>query len=314
MPSASELLANTKIKIDYAKKTLENPPRLKTGVSSLDELLGGGYPKGRITEIFGEESTGKTFLGLLALRETIKEGKLGVYIDTEGTLNPYFFDVLGIDKEKVLHKPAPTAEEALSLLELFTSANDVSLIVLDSVACLLPEREQKNEVGEMVIGLVPRLLASTIKKVTANAGKSDKVLLFINQVRTKIGVQWGNPITTPGGSSLRYACSLRCEVRKGEPIKDKERKETIGRVIKVKVKKSKICNEEGETTFELSFAHGLDKIKELIEEAIETGRLEKKGGGNFFLGEEKWRGYDTFYKAVKESPELQERLLGVIKE
>ncbi len=252
---------------------------IETGSPTLDYALGvGGIPRGRITEIYGGESTGKSSLSLSIIANAQKQGLTCLYIDAEHAMDLVYAKTLGVDVDNLLFSQPQTAEEALSIVDQMTSTGEVGLIVVDSVAALTAKAEMDGSVGQSHVGLIPRLMAQTLRKITGNLHKTDTTLVFINQIREKIGVMFGNPETQPGGRALKFYSSVRIELRKKENLTDNNG-EVSGVRTKAKVIKNKVGPPLREAFFNINYGKGIDKMGGLGELAIEKGILTKGGGG-----------------------------------
>lgn len=262
---------------------------IETGIFSLDKVLGGGVPRGRMIEVYGPEGAGKTSLALyIAAAAQASKGIVG-YIDAEHSLNLKLAKTLGVKTEELLLSQPDSAEQALEIAESMARSGDVSVIIIDSVAALVPQAEVDAEMSESQMGLQARLLGKACRKLTPVLAKSNTLLVLINQIRHKIGVFYGNPETTPGGNALRFYCSQRLEIRKGETLKEKDK--VIGHNIKIKVVKNKIGNPFGAVEIPLLYGKGIDVILDLVDYAIKAGVIEKAGSwfsyGTIKLGQGK---------------------------
>lgn len=256
---------------------------IPTGSLSLDIALGiGGLPRGRIVEIYGGESSGKTTLALHIIAEVQKKGGLCAFIDAENALDPEYAKKIGVNVEDLLLSQPDSAEQALDIVETLIKSSSIDLIVIDSVAALVPEAELEGKVGDMQIGLQARLMSQLLRKITAVAAKTGTTVIFINQIRMKIGVFFGNPETTPGGKALKFHSSIRIEIKKIAQVKRGE--EVIGARVRAKVVKNKVAPPFKSTELEITY-NGIDKFKDLIETAVRYGVIKKTG--NFYEFEAK---------------------------
>lgn len=258
------------------EKTTLDVEALPTGSIGLDMALGiGGLPKGRIIEIFGPESGGKTTVTLHAIAEAQKNGGIAAFVDVEHALDPVYAKALGVDIDQLIVSQPDTGEQALDIMEALVRSGAIDIIVLDSVAAMVTKAEIDGDMGDSFVGVQARLMSSAMKKLTAVIAKSNTVAIFINQVREKIGIMFGNPETTPGGRALKFYSSVRIEVRKGEAIK--EDGETIGARTKCKVIKNKVAPPFKTCEFDMIFGHGISRMGELVDYAVELGFIKKSG-------------------------------------
>ena len=258
------------------EKTALNVESIPTGYIGLDMALGiGGLPKGRIIEIFGPESGGKTTVTLHAIAEAQKRGGIAAFVDVEHALDPVYAKALGVDIDQLIVSQPDTGEQALDIMEALVRSGAIDIIVLDSVAAMVTKAEIDGDMGDSFVGVQARLMSSAMKKLTAVIAKSNTVAIFINQIREKIGIMFGNPETTPGGRALKFYSSVRIEVRKGEAIK--EDGETIGARTKCKVIKNKVAPPFKTCEFDMIFGHGISRMGEVVDYAVELGFIKKSG-------------------------------------
>jgi len=258
---------------------------IPTGSLALDLALGvGGFPRGRIIEIFGPESSGKTSLALTAIAAAQAQGGLGALVDAEHAFDPSYATKLGVNLETLLISQPDTGEQALEIVETLVRSNAVDVIVVDSVAALVPRAEIEGEMGDAMMGVQARLMSQALRKLTGAVSKSKTVLIFINQIRMKIGVMFGNPETTPGGNALKFYCSVRLDIRRAEQIKDGET--AIGNRVRVKVVKNKVAPPFRLAEFDLMFDSGISKEGDLLDLGVKAGLVEKMGAW-FQYGDQK---------------------------
>lgn len=287
------------------RKKIESIP---TGALSLDLALGvGGLPKGRIIEIFGPEGSGKTTLALNAIAEAQKKGGVCAFVDAEHALDPEYAERIGVKTKDLLLSQPDTGEQALEIVDQLVRSKGISIIVVDSVAALTPAREIEGDMGDTHIGLQARLMSQALRKLTAIAAKSDTIIIFINQIRMKIGVTFGSPETTPGGRALKFYSSVRLDVRRIAQIKKGD--EVKGGRVKVKVVKNKVGAPFKVAEFDLMYDEGITKEGELLALGEKYNLLEKKGGGNYVYQEHKLgRGYDAARSFLKENKPIAKEL------
>lgn len=284
-----------------------------TGSIGLDYALGiGGLPKGRIIEIYGPESGGKTTVTLHAIAETQKLGGMAAFIDVEHALDPVYAKSLGVDIDHLIVSQPDTGEQALEIMETLARSGAIDIVVLDSVAAMVTKAEIDGEIGDSFVGVQARLMSAAMRKLTSVISKSNTVAIFINQVREKIGVMYGNPETTPGGRALKFYASVRIEVRKGEKIVDGG--EIIGYTTKCKVVKNKVAPPFKETQFDMIFGEGISRLGEIITMGEELGFIKKSGAWYSYNGERLGQGKEKTKKFLKENDDLLLEIEGKIKE
>lgn len=280
---------------------------IPTGSIGLDASLGvGGFPRGRIIEIYGPESGGKTTVSLQAVAEAQRRGGTAAFIDAEHAMDPAYAKKLGVDIDNLLISQPDFGEQALEICETLVRSNAVDIIVIDSVAALVPKAEIEGDMGDSQMGLQARLMSQALRKLTAVVSKSKTVLIFINQLREKIGVMFGNPETTPGGRALKFYSSVRLDVRAQEKIKEGEK--IIGTRVKVKVVKNKVAPPFRASTFVLIHGEGISKEAELIDLGVQYNLIEKSGSWYGFEGERLGQGYDQSLVYLKEHSALAKKL------
>ncbi|MEI6756935.1 MAG: recombinase RecA [Chlorobium sp.] len=286
---------------------------ISTGSMALDFALGvGGLPRGRVTEIFGPESSGKTTLALHVIAEAQKEGGIAAIVDAEHAFDPSYARKLGVDINALLISQPESGEQALSIVETLVRSGAIDVVVVDSVAALVPQAELEGEMGDSVMGLQARLMSQALRKLTGAISKSSCVCIFINQLRDKIGVMYGSPETTTGGKALKFYSSIRLDIRKIAQIKDGE--ESTGNRTRVKVVKNKVAPPFKSAEFDILYGEGISAIGELIDLGVEFGVI-KKAGSWFSYGQDKLgQGRETVKKALKEDPALYKKIHGQVKE
>src|SRR5438445_10393167 len=285
---------------------------IPTGALALDIALGaGGLPRGRVVEIFGPESSGKTTLMLHVIANAQKSGGLAAFIDAEHALDPAYAKRLGVNLTDLLVSQPDSGEEALSICETLARSNALDVIVIDSVAALVPKAELEGEMGMATMGMQARLMSQALRKLTALLAKSKTTCIFTNQLREKVGVMFGNPETTPGGKALKFYASVRIDIRRKDAIKDTAGN-AIGNHVKVKVVKNKVAPPFAEAEFDILFNHGINKEGSVLDVGIDNGVVEKKGAWLQFNGELIGQGKDAAQKTLAEKPELAKKILEAI--
>ena len=284
---------------------------ISSGSISLDAALGiGGVPRGRIVEIYGPESSGKTTVCLHVIAEAQKTGGLAAFIDTEHALDTNYAQKLGVDISNLLISQPEYGEQALEICETLVRSNALDVIVVDSVAALTPRAEIEGEMGDAVMGMQARLMSQALRKLTAAVSKSNVCLIFTNQLRDKIGVMFGSPETTTGGKALKFYASIRMDIRRIAAIKDGT--DVIGNRTKVKVVKNKVAPPFKEVEFDIMYNEGISRIGDLIDVAV-VKEIIKKGGAWFTYGENRVQGRDGLKKLLQEEPLLYNKLLDEVK-
>lgn len=279
---------------------------ISSGALSLDLALGGGYPKGRIIEIYGPESSGKTTLTLHAIAEVQKNGGTAAFIDAEHALDPAYAKRLGVDVENLLVSQPDNGEQALEIAETLVRSNAVDLIVVDSVAALVPQAEIDGDMGDSHMGLQARLMSQALRKLTGIINKSKATVIFINQIRMKIGVMFGNPETTTGGNALKFYASVRMDIRRTGQIKDGE--EIIGNRTKVKIVKNKIAAPFRVAEFDIMYNEGISKTGDVLDLAVQHGIVGKAGAWFDYADGKIGQGREAAKKYLKEHPEVLDEI------
>ena len=310
-----------KLEKSYGKGTImrmggdaiEDIPTIPSGSIGIDIATGvGGYPKGRVIEIFGPESSGKTTLALHAIAESQKEGGTAAFIDAEHAFDRYYAEKLGVDVVNLLVSQPDNGEQALEIADHLIRSGAVDIVVIDSVAALTPKAEIEGEMGESKMGLQARLMSQALRKLTSNISKTKTCVIFINQLREKIGVMFGNPETTTGGNALKFYASMRVDVRKIGQIKDGE--EMTGSRTRVKIVKNKVAPPFKKAEFDLVYGTGISRIGEIIDLGVDLNII-KKSGSWFSYGETKLgQGRDSVKALFDDNPELAEEITVKIKE
>ena len=282
-------------------------PVIPSGSITLDVALGvGGYPKGRVIEIYGPESSGKTTLAIHAIAEAQKQGGIAAFIDAEHAFDSYYAQKLGVDVENLLISQPDNGEQALEIADSLIRSSAIDIIVIDSVAALTPKAEIEGEMGDSKMGLQARLMSQALRKLTASISKTKTVCIFINQLRDKIGVVYGNPETTTGGNALQFYASVRIDIRRASVIKDGE--EQLGTRTKVKVVKNKVAPPFKRAEFDIMFGEGISKIGEIVDLGVDYGII-RKAGSWFSYGEQKiGQGRDAVKELLRSNDELRNEI------
>ena len=293
---------------------------ISTGSISIDYALGiGGLPRGRVVEIYGPESSGKTTLSLQVIAEAQKNGGMAAFVDAEHALDAQYAQKLGIDLENLLVSQPDNGEQALEIVEVLVRSNSVDVVVVDSVAALVPKAEIEGEMGEAQMGLQARLMSQALRKLTGVVSKSKTTLIFINQLREKIGVMFGNPETTTGGRALKFYASVRIDIRRIASIKDGD--QVVGGRTRVKVVKNKMAPPFREAEFDVMYGEGISREGDLLDLAVEKRIVEKSGAWFAYSGERLGQGRENVKQFLRDNPEIRRaidervrRELGMLRE
>ncbi|MDD5455732.1 MAG: recombinase RecA [Candidatus Margulisbacteria bacterium] len=286
---------------------------IPTGSLRLDAALGvGGLPKGRVVEVFGPESSGKTTVSLHIIAEAQKRGGICAFIDAEHALDPTYAKNIGVNTKELLISQPDYGEQALEIAETLVKSGAVEVIVVDSVAALVPKAELDGEMGDSHIGLQARLMSQALRKLTASVSKSSTIVIFVNQLREKVGIMFGNPEVTPGGKALKFYSSIRLDVRKRDSIKKGE--DVIGTLTKIKVVKNKVAIPFKEATVEIIYGKGISKTAEILDIAVENNLIEKYGSWYSYNNEKIGQGKDNAQLYLENNPEIMATLEKKIRE
>ena len=313
--------AMSKIEKDFGKGSImklgeekvENVEVIPTGSIGLNAALGvGGYPRGRIIEIFGPESSGKTTLAIHAIAEAQKAGGIAAFIDAEHAFDRFYAQNLGVDIDNLYISQPDNGEQALEIAEQLIRSSAIDILVVDSVAALTPKKEIEGDMGDSSVGLQARLMSQALRKLTGTIAKTNTTCIFINQLREKIGVMFGNPETTTGGNALKFYSSVRIDVRKSSPVKDGDN--VLGNLTKVKVVKNKVAPPFRKAEFEIIFGEGISKVGEIVDLATEYEIIKKSGSWFSYQDSKLAQGRDAVKQLLKDNPELCEELEAKIME
>lgn len=285
---------------------------ISTGSIGLDYALGiGGLPRGRVTEIYGPESSGKTTLAIHVIAEAQKQGGICAIIDAEHAFDRFYAERLGVDVNNLWIAQPDNGEQALEIAEQLINSGAIDVLVIDSVAALTPKAEIEGEMGDKNVGLHARLMSQAMRKLTGAISRTRTCCIFINQMREKIGVMFGNPETTTGGNALKFYASVRIDIRPSQFIKDGE--QAIGRLVKVKVVKNKVAPPFMKAQFDIMFGEGISKSGEIIDMAVDLGIVKKSGAWFSYNGTKLGQGRDAVKRVISDNPELAEELTGLIR-
>src|SRR3954462_10589555 len=282
-------------------------PSISSGSISMDYALGiGGFPRGRISEIFGPESSGKTTVALQVIAEAQKVGGMAAFIDVEHALDPMYARKLGVDVDNLLVSQPDYAEQALEITAALVTSGSIDVLVVDSVAALVPKAELDGEMGDSHMGVQARLMSQAMRKLTGTVSKSNTCLVFINQIREKIGVMFGNPETTTGGRALKFYSTVRCDIRRIAAIKEAEA--VIGNRTKIKVVKNKVASPFREAEFDIIYGEGVSKEGDLLDLGVAQNIVEKSGSWFSYKGERIGQGRENVRQFLRDNPDMRERI------
>ena len=307
--------AMSKIEKEYGKgsimrmgdEQIENVDVIPTGSLNLDLALGvGGYPRGRIIEIYGPESSGKTTLAIHAIAEAQKAGGIAACIDAEHAFDRFYAQKLGVDIDNLWISQPDNGEQALEIADQLIRSSAIDILVVDSVAALTPKKEIEGDMGDSAVGLHARLMSQALRKLTATIAKTNTTCIFINQLREKIGVMFGNPETTTGGNALKFYASVRLDIRRVSPIKEGD--QVIGNQVRVKVVKNKVAPPFRKAEFEITFGEGISKVGEILDLGVQYNIIQKSGSWFSYDGQKLGQGRDAVKQLMKDNPELCEEL------
>jgi recombination protein RecA len=286
---------------------------ISTGSLGLDIALGiGGVPRGRVIEIYGPESSGKTTLALHIIAEAQKGGGVAAFVDAEHALDPIYAKKLGVDTENLIVSQPDTGEQALEITDTLVRSNAIDVLVVDSVAALVPRAEIEGEMGDSHVGLQARLMSQALRKLTGSISRSKCIVIFINQVRMKIGVMYGNPETTTGGNALKFYASVRLDIRRTGQIKDRD--DIVGNTTRVKVVKNKVAPPFRQVEFDIMYGAGISKTGEILDLGVKAGLVEKSGAWFSYDSVRIGQGRENAKKYLTENPEVSARLEAAIRE
>ncbi|MEH2161641.1 MAG: recombinase RecA [Nostoc sp.] len=285
---------------------------ISSGALTLDLALGGGLPKGRVIEIYGPESSGKTTVALHALAEVQRNGGIAAFVDAEHALDPTYAAALGVDIDNLLISQPDTGESALEIVDQLVRSAAVDIVVIDSVAALVPRAEIEGDMGDIHVGLQARLMSQALRKITGNIGKSGCTVIFINQLRQKIGVTYGSPETTTGGNALKFYASVRLDIRRIQTLK--KGTEEFGNRVKVKVAKNKVAPPFRIAEFDIIFGKGISTLGCIVDLAEETSIIVRKGAWYSYNGDNISQGRDNAIKYLEEKPEFAEEIKKLVRE
>ena len=313
--------AMSKIEKDFGKGSImrmgdeqvEDVDVIPTGSIGLDAALGvGGYPRGRIIEIYGPESSGKTTLAIHAIAEAQKQGGIAAFIDAEHAFDRFYAQKLGVDVDNLWISQPDNGEQALEIADQLIRSSAIDILVVGSVAALTPKKEIEGEMGDSAVGLQARLMSQALRKLTSTISKTNTCCIFINQLREKIGIMFGNPETTTGGNALKFYASVRLDIRKTTQVKNGD--QVLGNNVRVKVVKNKVAPPFRKAEFEITFGEGINKAGEIVDLGVEYNIIQKSGSWFSYNGTKLAQGREATKAMIKDNPELAEELEGLIKQ
>ncbi|MEQ1688483.1 MAG: recombinase RecA [Sphingopyxis sp.] len=285
---------------------------ISTGSLGLDIALGiGGLPRGRVVEVYGPESSGKTTLALHVIAEAQKSGGTAAFVDAEHALDPIYARKLGVNIDELIVSQPDTGEQALEIVDTLVRSNAIDVLVIDSVAALVPRAEIEGEMGDSHVGLQARLMSQSLRKLTGSISRSNCLVIFINQLRMKIGVMYGNPETTTGGNALKFYASVRLDIRRTGQIKDRE--EIVGNATRVKVVKNKVAPPFKQVEFDIMYGEGISKVGEILDLGVKAGLVEKSGAWFSYDSVRIGQGRENSKQFLKDNPEMMNRLEAAIR-
>ena len=313
--------AMSKIEKDFGKGSImrmgdekvENVDVIPTGSIGLNVALGvGGYPRGRVIEIYGPESSGKTTLAIHAIAEAQKQGGIAAFIDAEHAFDRFYAEKLGVDVDNLWISQPDNGEQALQIADQLISSSAIDILVIDSVAALTPKKEIEGEMGDSAVGLQARLMSQALRKLTATIAKTNTCCIFINQLREKIGIMFGNPETTTGGNALKFYASVRLDIRRVTSIKDGDN--VLGNHVRVKVVKNKVAPPFRKAEFDILFGQGINKVGEILDLGVDYNIINKSGSWFSYNGSKLGQGRDATLALLRDNPELCEEIEKLIME
>jgi len=311
--------AMAKIEKDFGKgsimklgeENIENVEVIPTGSIGLNAALGvGGYPRGRIIEIYGPESSGKTTLAIHAIAEAQKAGGIAAFIDAEHAFDRFYAEKLGVDVNNLFISQPDNGEQALEIADQLIRSSAIDILVVDSVAALTPKKEIEGDMGDSAVGLQARLMSQALRKLTGTISKTNTTCIFINQLREKIGIMFGNPETTTGGNALKFYSSVRLDIRRVTSIKDGD--DILGNHVRVKVVKNKVAPPFRKAEFDIMFGEGISKVGEIVDLGVDYGIIQKSGSWFSYAGSKLAQGQDATKTLLKDNPELCEEIEDLI--
>lgn len=291
------------------EKSLTNVEVVSTGILSLDAALGvGGFPRGRVIEIYGPESSGKTTIALQAVASVQKQGGIAAYVDAENAMDPTYAKALGVNIDELLLSQPDTGEQGLAITDALVSSGAVQIVVVDSVAALTPKAEIDGEIGDQFVGLQARMMSQALRKLTAQIFKSQTIVIFINQIREKVGVMFGNPETTPGGRALKFYSTIRLEVRGSKQIKVAGEDDPIGKTTTIKVVKNKVAPPFKKIETTMTYGHGIEPVDDMLNLAVNHDVIKKSGSWYSYKDERLGQGAPNAVNFLREHPDMLDEI------